>query len=125
MSTDQLLDKATQLLDEGSYIEAEIALKRVLKKESDNTQALKLIAELAVKCDQPKTAVKYFEQYIKLTKPDLETSLSIADFFTRRECCSRPESCSAMLFSSHPTMKKSNSNTCNMRTTQLTWMFFP
>ncbi|TIH17279.1 radical SAM protein [Marinifilum sp. JC120] len=85
MNIEQLLDEAAQFLADENYIEAEIALKRMLKEESQNTLAIKLTAELAVKCDQPKTAVKYFKQYLELTKPDLETSLSIADFFTRQE----------------------------------------
>ncbi|NDV23230.1 radical SAM/SPASM domain-containing protein [Desulfovibrio sp. JC022] len=85
MSTDILLDQAAKHLADKDYIEAEIALKRVLKNESQNTLAIKLIAELALKCDRPEIAVNYFEKYMDIAEPDLDTSLQIAELFDQQE----------------------------------------
>lgn len=84
MNIDKLLSKAAQFSAEKNYVEAEIALKRVLKEQADNPAALKLAAELSLKCKRPQIAVNYFEQYIENKEPDLETSRIIARLFSQQ-----------------------------------------
>ncbi|WP_421899990.1 hypothetical protein [Maridesulfovibrio sp.] len=85
MGIAELIENAATFMADKKYIEAEIAIKRILKVEQENTQALKMAAELALECDRPKTAVKYFERYLDTAKPDLETSLTIAAVFNAQD----------------------------------------
>ncbi|WP_415718805.1 hypothetical protein [Maridesulfovibrio sp.] len=84
MDIAELLRHATAAMADEKYIKAEIAIKQIFQQEVNNTQALKMAAELALECDRPEIAVEYFERYIKRVEPDLETSLSIAEIFNRQ-----------------------------------------
>ena len=84
MNTETLLEQTARHLAAENYIEAEIALKRILAQEPKNTQALKLTAKLALKCERPEIAVNYFEKYVDIAEPNLETSLTIARLFSQQ-----------------------------------------
>ncbi len=84
MDIAELLERAAAAMADEKYIEAEIAIKQIFQHDENKTQALKLAAKLALKCERPEIAVKYFERYIEIAEPDLETSLSIAEVFNRQ-----------------------------------------
>ncbi|SDK35251.1 Iron-sulfur cluster-binding domain-containing protein [Maridesulfovibrio ferrireducens] len=81
MKNTEILDKASILLTEKKFLDAEILAKRVLKSDTNNTSALKILTNIALQCGAPSLATCFFEKYSALAEPDLDFSNNLAETY--------------------------------------------